>query len=75
MDGAGRTLLALGVPSGQPLSDRWSGVPRLSPTLGVDAELGPRQGPQGLEDAAATLLSVAWQRASPSACCPFNLGG
>lgn len=57
MDGAGRTLLALGVPSGPAAKRQMVGVPVSLPTLGVDAELGRDKVLQGLEDAAATLLS------------------
>lgn len=57
MGGAGRTLLALGVPSGPAAKRQMAGVPVSLPTLGVDAELGRDRVLQGLEDAAATLLS------------------
>ena len=58
MAGAERgTLLSLGVPSGPAAKRQMAGVPVSLPTLGGDAELGRDKVLQGLEDAAATLLS------------------
>lgn len=67
----GRTLLAPEVPSGPGIKRQMAWVPVCPLTPATDAEPGRGEVLNEPEDAAA-LLRWAWQRPSPSSCCPLQ---